>query len=235
MNRITIVQARTGSQRLPGKALMMVGNRTVLEWVLYRVRLAKVGYTVVATTTDRRDDAIAQLCDRLRVPCYRGSPDDVLDRYHRIATAAFAQSVIRVTADCPLLCPVLLNETVTAFSGFKVHYSSVDRAPNGLAQEVISARALKNAWHNADSPYDREHVVTWTLSHENRWRQAWVKSSPLLRDRAGWRLTIDTRDDLRLLRRLHKMTHGDVFRMTNERLIETVEADRVALELATSG
>ncbi|MEW5870891.1 MAG: glycosyltransferase family protein [Chloroflexota bacterium] len=115
---IAIIQARMSSSRLPGKVLLDIAGEPMLAWVLSRTRQARrVDQVVVATTTEPSDDPIAEYCARQAVPCYRGSLHDVLDRYYQAARAFGADSIIRITADCPLIDPVVIDQTVQAFRG----------------------------------------------------------------------------------------------------------------------
>lgn len=233
MKRITVVQARMGSTRLPGKVLELVGDRTILEWVVFRVRLACVGPIIVTTSTDQRDDPIREVCDRLAVSCFRGMEHDVLDRFYRTAKSQAAESVVRITADCPLLCPSLLAETVALYEHHRADYAAVRASPRGFGQEVISGRALQHAWRNADSLEDREHVVTYTLAHPDEWPAVFVNADPFMVERQDWRLCVDTRDDLRLLRRLYKRSKGQLFRWGSRQIVDLVESESACLELAT--
>jgi spore coat polysaccharide biosynthesis protein SpsF (cytidylyltransferase family) len=218
-----------GSTRLPGKTLMTVGDRTILEWVIYRVRQANLGRIIVTTSVLVRDDPIAQLCYRIRVPCFRGDEQNVLDRFYRASVCNAADSVVRITADCPLLCPVLLSEMVGMFDRERVDYAGVIGAPEGLHQEVISGPALKSAWQLSTSTADREHVVTWTLSHPDLWPASFVRVPAV---HARWSYALDTREDLWLIRRLYRNSRGRLFTLGNQQIMELTESDPRAVELA---
>jgi spore coat polysaccharide biosynthesis protein SpsF len=190
MNKIAVIQARMSSSRLPGKVLMDIAGRPMLEHVLIRTMKARsVDDIVVATTTDPSDDVLEQFCHNKGIPCYRGSLPDVLDRMYRTAAQIHADVVIRLTADCPLIDAALIDLTVAAFLGRLVPKSpststpildagsqttdSPDFAANrlpppwqrtlpiGLDVEVCSFNALERAWKQADQIYQREHVMPY--------------------------------------------------------------------------
>lgn len=236
MTTLTIIQARTGSQRLPGKALADVGDKTVLERVIDRATLADLGPLVVATSARAADNAIEDLCLMVGVPCYRSSEHDVLNRFYR--TAVHYQAVgddaviVRVTADCPLLCPHLLG-SVAALCQTGLDYVGVSGAPNGLGQEAFSFGALEDAWAEARSADDREHVVPFIEDDPKRFQVEYVQADEALRSRAHWRLTVDEAEDLDLLRRLYDATLGELFTLDSHAVLEAVEADAGMLALAT--
>jgi spore coat polysaccharide biosynthesis protein SpsF (cytidylyltransferase family) len=229
----TIVQARLNSRRLPGKALLRVGDKTILQHVLHRLSLcdADLGRVVVATSDAPSDDALATHCDRVDVDCYRGRLDDVLDRFYRCAVEYDSDLVVRVTADCPLLCPSLLAQTVTAVQA--ADYAGVLDAPRGFGQEAFSRRALDQSWWHAVLPEDREHVVTWLLENgdladRDHLKQAWVDTDPWLCARSHWNLSVDEPKDLALLRRLYETTGGTLFDLDSHQILAAVEAERLA-------
>jgi len=162
-----IIQARMSSSRLPGKVMQDIAGEPMLVHVVERARRAlSVQQVIVATTTDPSDDAIERLCAERDYACYRGSLSDVLDRYYRAARISGAQTVVRLTADCPLLDPQLLDLTVQALGE---HHFAANRLPPpwtrslpiGLDVEVCSFAALERAWHEAVERYQREHVLPY--------------------------------------------------------------------------
>ncbi len=202
-----IVQARCSSKRLPRKVLagIRAGDevRPMLELQLERVRRAKtLDLVIVATSTEPEDDAIAELCDRLDVPCHRGSLDDVLDRMHAAATAVGATHVVRLTGDCPLVDPVLVDRCVTEHldGGFDVTTNALpgERTwPDGLDVEVVRAGALEEAWRSAEHPAEREHVTPWLYANRDRFRIGSVRADA---DLSARRWTVDHPEDLELVR-----------------------------------
>lgn len=167
-NVVAIIQARMGSTRLPGKVLADVEGEPMLARVVSRVagsrRITKV---VVATSTTAADDPIAALCQQENIPVYRGSEADVLDRYYQTAVAHHAQTLVRVTADCPLIDPEVIDRVVAAYLTDDCDYASntiVCSYPDGLDTEVFSFDALANAWRDGRRKADREHVTPYLRS-----------------------------------------------------------------------
>src|SRR5271169_1581637 len=159
MKTTAIVQARMGSTRLPGKVLMDLGGQTVLASVVRRLGRARlIDEILVATTTASADDAIAHECRRLRVGCFRGSEPDVLDRYHAAATAVSAECLVRITSDCPLVDPAIVDQTIQTFFDQHADYASnvfPRTFPRGLDTEVFSLAVLGRAWRQATAAYQR--------------------------------------------------------------------------------
>lgn len=202
MKLITVVQARMSSSRLPGKVLEPIGDKTMLEWVLYRLSLCRsdLGPLVVATSVHEADDPIEALCDQIGVHYYRGRLADVLDRYHTLAHRLHADAVLRVTADCPLLSPWIVDTINDWFREGDHDYIGGDPLiADGLAQEIIGTDALDAAWKNAEGK-DREHVITYTLNRPDQHAIGYV-SWPAAESRR--RFSIDTPADLKWLRELY--------------------------------
>jgi spore coat polysaccharide biosynthesis protein SpsF len=215
MTPLTIVQARMSSQRLPGKVLMRIGPKTILEWVLHRLSLceADLGQIVVATSTDPTDDPVAELCQSLNVECCRGSLDDVLDRYLHCAVHHDGNPIIRITADSPLLCPRLLEQLI---DGYRPDYTVIVGVPRGLGMEAFSRHALNFTWRNTYNPDDREHVVTWM---QDNLRSHEIDVGP---NRLPLNFSIDTQTDLDRIRWLYRLTDQKLFDMDARTIIEHI-------------
>jgi spore coat polysaccharide biosynthesis protein SpsF (cytidylyltransferase family) len=204
MKTLAIVQARMGSSRLPGKVLMDLAGETVLARVIRRsARAALVDQIVVATSSSPMDDAVVSECVRLKVEHFRGSESDVLDRYYRCAQAFCASAVVRITADCPVIDPALVDLTIRAFRRDPCDYASnalVPGYPRGLDVEVFTMSALRRAWHEARKPYEREHVTPYFYEHPELFGLVSVNAE---RDHSDLRWTLDTVEDLELLRAIY--------------------------------
>jgi spore coat polysaccharide biosynthesis protein SpsF len=204
MKVTAIVQARMGSTRLPGKVLMDLGGWSVLSRVVRRLGRAKfLQQIVVATSVAAADDAVAAECVRLQAPCYRGSEDDVLDRYYQAAKAWPSDAVVRITADCPLIDPEVVGQTIEVFlkEGSDYASNSIERSyPRGLDAEVFTVAALQQNWQEAREPHQREHVTPFFYEHPERFR---ISSIAAAGDHSRYRLTLDTADDLRLIRAVY--------------------------------
>ncbi len=204
MRTVAIIQARMDSQRLPGKALMKIGDRTILEWVIHRTRMVEgVDAVTVATSRLTSDLPIIREAMRLGVEGWAGSPDDVLARFKGYADKLEATHILRVTADCPLLCPELNSQILSGLKGSECGYASMPTGgSNGLVQEAFTVEALRVANENATTDYEREHVVPWMLENLNT---HWV-AAPFDLGRDRW--CVDTQDDLDSLRMLYELEPG---------------------------
>jgi spore coat polysaccharide biosynthesis protein SpsF len=201
MRTVAVVQARMGSTRLPGKILRPLGGRPVLGWVLRAASAAvRIDDVVVATTTEVADDATEGLCRDLGVAVHRGSVEDVLSRFLGAVDdeAPTADTVVRLTADCPLLDPALVDAAVGAFAAADVDYLATTQPrslPRGLDIEVVSTAALREASAEATG-VERVHVTPFVYQHPDRFRLAGLVFHP---DSSDLRVTLDTVEDAALL------------------------------------
>lgn len=204
---VAIIQARMSSSRLPGKVLKEIGSLPMLAWVVERSRRAHtIDTVVVATTTDPSDDVIEAFCRDRGYSITRGSLTDVLDRYYQAAKQSRARVIVRLTADCPLIDPDLIDELVSKFRSAGVDFAATRLPPPwkrtypiGLDIEVCSFQALESAWTEASEPYEREHVMPYLYDQEGRFRIL-VMDHPT--DYGSLRWTVDTAEDLDLIRRI---------------------------------
>lgn len=211
MATIAVIQARMSSTRLPGKVLMDLGGQTMLSRVVRRLQRA-IGLdgVLVATSVEPDDDAVVEECCRLGVPVCRGSRDDVLDRYYHAARTASAATVVRITADCPLLDPDVVAALVEARARHQADYASntLERTyPRGLDVEVFTFEALERSWREAKQPHQREHVTPYIYEHPDLFKITSVK----LHDATygHWRWTVDTWDDLQFVRAVYALLPED--------------------------
>lgn len=204
MRVVAIVQARMGSTRLPGKALREIGGETMLAQVARRaLRSELIDDVVVATTLNPADDAIIEECSRLGLQYFRGSEGDLLDRYCRAAEAFDADPVVRITSDCPLIDPEVIDKVIRAFLSVCPDYASntlVCTYPRGLDLEVFKAAALKKAWEKASKPHERTHVTPYIYQHPESFSLLPVTGTA---DYSRLRWTVDTREDLEFVRAVY--------------------------------
>ncbi|MDO8564872.1 MAG: GNAT family N-acetyltransferase [bacterium] len=199
---VAIIQARMGSTRLPGKVLMKAGGKTLLEHLVRRVKRARtLDAIVVATTENLEDDAIAALAKKLLVGVFRGSEHDVLDRYYRAAEQAKADTVVRLTGDCPLMDPQVIDRVVSLFKKNQRRYDYVSNVrpptfPDGMDVEVFSFKVLQKMWREAELPSEREHVTAYIANHPELFAIGNVRAK---KDFSHLRLTVDTPADLTLI------------------------------------
>src|SRR5882762_4904333 len=221
---VAIIQARMGSSRLPGKTLAEIEGRPMLWHVIQRVKRAQlVARVVVATSIAQADDDIEDVCQENAVVCYRGSENDVLDRFYGAARAERAAQIVRITADCPLIDPDVIDRVVSRFQRGDLDYASnamVRTYPDGLDTEICSFLALERAWHEATKASEREHVTSYLRS--GKFRTANVENDLALSyPRRRW--TVDEAADLEFIRAVYKGLRGkETFGMKDVlELIET--------------
>ena len=199
-----VIQARTGSTRLPGKVLEDLGGRPVLEWVVRAAQTAtQLDTVIVATSTEAGDDTVADLAASLGVPVVRGSEDDVLSRFVDALDAHPADAIVRLTADCPLLDPILIDAVAGAWAAAPTHFDYVSTVlvrclPRGMDVELVTAGALR-AVDRVASGHHRVHVTSLLYAEPSSYRLLGVCVTPPAND---LRVTLDTEEDLALLRAL---------------------------------
>ncbi|OGO28909.1 MAG: hypothetical protein A2Z16_04870 [Chloroflexi bacterium RBG_16_54_18] len=220
-NVIAIIQARLNSNRLPGKVLLDIAGKPMLTRVVERTSLAKsISSIVVVTTTDPSDEAIVELCEIEGYPIYRGSQFDVLDRYYQAAKQFGAEIIVRITADCPVIDPTVIDKTVNALVDF-MHANpghaqdgfSANRLPPpwgrtypvGLDTEVCTIAGLELAWREARLPHQREHVMPFFYENPGRFNIIHVNHEA---DFGHLRWTVDTPQDLELIRQIFSRFPG---------------------------
>jgi spore coat polysaccharide biosynthesis protein SpsF (cytidylyltransferase family) len=192
------------STRLPGKVLAEIAGRPALALELERVaRAGELDGVVVATSDDRSDDPVAALAAESGVAVVRGPLDDVLARYGLAAELHPADAYVRLTGDCPLIDPAVVDRVVVRFRAGGADYAAnviePRTFPTGMDTEVLSRRALEAAVAEATDPYDREHVTPFVRERPQRFPAAAVTLEP---PRADVRMTLDTAEDLEALRAL---------------------------------
>jgi spore coat polysaccharide biosynthesis protein SpsF len=231
---VALIQARMKASRLPGKVLLDIGGKPMLARVVDRTRRSRfVDQVVVATSTEEADDPIKSYCSEQGFDCYRGSLHDVLDRCYQAAKSRSAGVVVRITADCPVIDPLVIDQTLQAFFGMgpqlikesdstKQQFTPTTESawdfaanrlpppwkrtfPIGLDTEVCTFNALETAWREADQPHQREHVMPFLYENDQRFRVLLVNHDP---DYGSLRWTVDTPQDLELLREIFNRFGG---------------------------
>ena len=222
MNTVAIIQARMSSTRLPGKVMKKLADRSVLAHVVNRLQTSRTLDAVVVATTDNAvDDAIAVEASRYGAGVYRGSEADVLGRYHDAAREFAADIVVRITSDCPLLDPELVDLMVRKFFSCPVvDYLSntLERTyPRGLDVEIFTRKALETAFRQAHEPFEREHVTPYMYQHGDVFS---LVSQTQDVDHSACRWTLDTIDDWRFMEAVYHHLHrpGRVF--TTDEVLE---------------
>jgi spore coat polysaccharide biosynthesis protein SpsF len=207
---IAIIQARTGSRRLPAKVMMDIVGKPMLWHVIDRVRHAKrLDDTVIATTTREEDKKILKLVSDAGIKDYAGSEEDVLDRYYQAATIYKADIIVRITADCPLIDPNVIDKAIEFFLSGNFDYVSTSiepTYPNGLDTEVFTFEALKRAWKEATLASEREHVTPYIWKMPQMFRIENLKND---KDLSYMRWTVDEESDLELVREIYRKLYID--------------------------
>ncbi|MBZ0104044.1 MAG: glycosyltransferase family protein [Sulfuricella denitrificans] len=212
MNTAIIVQARMTSTRLPGKILKPVLGKPLLEYQLERIRRSELANDIViATTTNKTDQPIVDWCNRCGVTCFRGPEHDVLARYHGAAALCHADTVVRVTSDCPLIDPAVIDKVIDYYL---THTAECDYAsnclertyPRGMDVEVFSRRALDEAHSEARDALEREHVTPFIYGHPERYRLANI-TYPENQGHHRW--TVDTQEDFELVGKILSSLYPD--------------------------
>jgi spore coat polysaccharide biosynthesis protein SpsF len=210
---IAIIQARFNSTRLPGKILEIINNKTILDYVIAQSLSSKnLDNVIIATTTNPSDKIIIDFCKRNNYSYFSGSEFDVLDRYYQCAKKFNLDPIIRITSDCPLIDPNVIDMTINEFNQNKYDYVSnniefnngkwIDSAcnfPQGMTVEVSSFNALEIAWKDSKKPSEREHVFPYVQFHPEIFD---VKNIIHSKNLSNIRCTLDRKDDLIFLQEL---------------------------------
>jgi len=200
-----IIQARMGSTRLPEKIMMELNEKTVLKHVIDRVKLcSKLDEIIIATTNSVNDDLVFEKALEYGSSIFRGSEDDVLERYYQAALMYNLDVIVRITSDCPLIDPNVIDQIISAY--INSEYDIVSNAgdekyrtfPRGLDTEVFSVQALDKAYLNADKEYQREHVTPYL--YENM--EVFYYMNDINYSQYRW--TLDTKDDYKLISEIYR-------------------------------
>jgi spore coat polysaccharide biosynthesis protein SpsF len=201
---LAVLQARASSKRLPGKVLKPILGRPMLAHQIQRIgRCKTVDRLVLATSEEGADDAVAALADQTGILCYRGSLDDVLDRFYRAALPHTPQHVVRLTGDCPLADWHVIDRVVrfTVDGGYDYGSNTIKPTwPDGLDVEVVKFAALEIAWREAHEPLDREHVMPFIHRQAERFRLGNLVNEV---DLSGLRWTVDNPEDFEFVTRVY--------------------------------
>jgi spore coat polysaccharide biosynthesis protein SpsF len=227
-NVVAIIQGRMNSSRLPGKVLADIAGQPMLQRVFMRTsRSATVTETIFATTTDASDNPVAEYCDFSGIPFMRGSQFDVLDRYYQTAKQAKADVVVRITADCPIIDPELMDSVVNTLLEDEYDFACnrlpppYHRSyPMGLDVEVCTFKVLEQAWKKAKEPQHHEHVMPYLyegveLTRQSRTLETGTSTRGFkvvllhhTTDFGDYRWTVDTPEDLEFMRQIYSRFNG---------------------------
>ena len=229
LNIVAIIQARMGSTRLPGKVMKEILGKPVILWDLDRVSLSKlIDEIVVAIPYGKENDVIVDTIKEYndKIVTTRGSENDVLDRYYQAAVKTNANVVVRITSDCPLIDPVVIDNVIEHFLDDDCDYcsNSLTRTyPHGLDIEVFSFKALKDAWNEATKDYEREHVTPYIIENPDKFKLFNVANDINL---SHLRWTLDTEEDFEFINAVYNKIYskkqmffmGDILKLLDREL-----------------
>lgn len=227
---IVIIQARMGSTRLPGKVMKKIANKTVLNHVVNRVSMSKkIDKVVIATTENIEDDAIVKECENIGISYYRGSQDNVLSRYYNVAKEENADIVIRITSDCPLIDPIIIDKMVEYFieenKKDKLDYLSntlVETFPRGFDVEVFTFDSLKRVYDNATHDFEKEHVTPYIYTNKEKFV---IKNYSNNKNYSQYRLTLDTIEDYKVIKNIYDNLYKENKMFYIEEIISYLECN----------
>lgn len=224
MKVLAIVQARMGSSRLPGKVLKQVNGKSLLLHQVDRLKKCqKIHQIVIATTIKPEDDQIVKLCENNDIDFFRGSEDDVLERYYETRKNFGGEVIVRLTSDCPLIDPNVVDGTIQFFLDNTFDYVSntIERTfPRGLDTEVFSKEVLEVAFNNATLVRDREHVTAYVYSHPEKFNVGMYKDEC---DYSFYRWTVDTEEDFQLIKKIFEAYKGEEEKLNYSAIITLME------------
>lgn len=208
MGVLCIIQARLGSTRLPGKVLKELSGKSVLEHVIYRVSKSNlIDQIIVATTTNKEDDKIVDECFKIGVNYYRGDENNVLSRYYETAFDKGYETIIRITSDCPLIDPKIIDNMIRYFNNENEKYqldylsnSLKETFPRGFDVEIFTFNSLKEAYENATLEYEKEHVTPYIYLNQDKFT---IKNYYNSNKYQNYRLTLDTYEDYLVIKNIY--------------------------------
>lgn len=208
MGVLCIIQARLGSTRLPGKVLKKLSGKSVLEHVIYRVSKSNlIDQIIVATTTNEEDDKIVDECLKIGVNYYRGDENNVLSRYYETAFDKGYETIIRITSDCPLIDPKIIDNMIRYFNNENEKYqldylsnSLKETFPRGFDVEIFTFNSLKEAYENATLEYEKEHVTPYIYLNQDKFT---IKNYYNSNKYQNYRLTLDTYEDYLVIKNIY--------------------------------
>jgi spore coat polysaccharide biosynthesis protein SpsF len=209
LNIVTVIQARTGSSRLPNKILLPLSNLPLLYRMYERVEASKLkGIIVIATTLDKSDDKVEELCREFKLNCYRGHPTDLLDRHYQAAKLYNADAVVKIPSDCPLIDKDIIDKVIDFYINNSDKFDYVSNLhpasyPDGNDVEIMSMSALEDAWLNASKAMEREHTTPYFWENPDKFRIGNVVWESGLDYSMSHRFTIDYEKDYNFIKRVY--------------------------------
>ena len=200
---IAILQARISSSRLPGKVLKLLLDKPMLLHQIERIHKCKmIDNLIVATSVNNSDDPIFQMCEENEIEAFRGSLNNVLERYYECAKNYSPNFIVRLTGDCPLVDSEIIDETIEfCISGDYDYVGTDSNFPDGISTEVMTMEALEKAYFNATLPSEKEHMTQYIINRPSKFK---IGKFKFLKDMSHIRLTVDEPEDFILVERIYK-------------------------------
>jgi len=229
---VAIIQARMGSTRLPGKVLKEISGKPLVWHVIKRVKKAKLINQIVLATTNKKEDlSLIKIASEIGVESYAGSEEDVLDRYFQAATKYKADVVVRITADCPLIDPEVIDKVIKSFLTDNFDYVSNTincTYPDGLDVEVFSYESLKKSWTDAKLLSEREHVTPYIINHKEIFKIGNVENDE---DLSSLRWTVDEERDLEFVNEVYKNLYNEREIFSMKDILELLKEKQELIEI----
>ena len=223
-----------GSSRLPGKVMMMVEEgKPVINWVLSQLNHCKlIDKIIVASTSLPEDEQIIKYVKNLGFDCFRGSSNDVLDRYYECAKEFSISNIVRITSDNPLIDPTIVDNVITKFYSDSFDYvaNCIDRTfPYGTETEIFTFEALKTAWMNSNKPPEREHVTQYIKNNPNKFKISDIKHHQNI-SHLKW--SVDRSEDIELVKLISQKIKRRPILMTD--ILELIKRNPNIVKLKTN-
>ncbi len=222
MHSLAILQARMSSTRLPGKVLTQMNDQPMIKWQIDRILRADIDALIVVTSVHQSDDVLASYLEDLGMPILRGSLDDVHSRYLSVVEKFEPEFFLRLTADCPLVMPNIINQMISAFQSEKYDYYSntLNRTfPDGLDIEIVDTQAFREFSKNNLSAQEKEHV---TIGMVNRRSKFVLGSFEQVQNLSDLRWTVDYPEDLEFVREIYNRFKGRETEFTYSEVLNAI-------------
>ena len=226
MTVTAIIQARMGSSRLPGKVLKEVNGKPLLLHQIERLKTCRwIDQLLIATTNDQQDNQIVEFCEKYNLAVFRGSENNVLERYYKAWEKFGGETIVRLTSDCPIIDAEIVDETIKYYLNNNFDYVSntLERTfPRGLDTEVFSADALKVSYNSAILERDKEHVTPYIYTNPDKFKLGFYKGE---KNYSKYRWTVDTEEDFELINLLLNEYKGKEMDLKLKEAIRLMEAN----------
>lgn len=230
MKLTAVIQARIGSTRLPGKILMKINGLTLLQCLFEQLEYSSsLSEIILATTTNPEDDVIVDFANINTIRIFRGNSLDVLDRYYQCARHFSLEHIVRITSDCPLIDPTVVDKAAELYKTGKFDYVNNfhdDAYPSGTDVEIFSTKTLKETWEKAKKPSEREHVTPYIYNNPELFSIGFLKNTTNV---CGLHYSVDRKEDLDFVKLIYKKIHKRPILLDD--IIKIIKEDPTMLEI----